>query len=188
MRPRCRSFFGASPFGREVPVVLRTYGVDADEVVEILSGASTSFHGLFAAPINLDTIEGIPRAARALGDTTLRPWRVVDAAVRRFTAADRGARRCVLALQGARLRTVHTLAARHPVRSWSGSRTRFPPRFRGHAHLLRNGPSVVRRLFGATSASRQHRPGESCSPEGRWRGSLLGAPVCHRDRRRLLRR
>ena len=77
---------GEHPFGAQVLETLHNYGVDANEVVAILSGQDAQFEGFFSGPINFDTIEGILRTYRYSNDSeTLHPAMVIEAATLRHT-------------------------------------------------------------------------------------------------------
>lgn len=78
---------GAAPIGGEIPDILRSHGVDPFEVCAVIDGTADPFDGMFAGPINLDTIEGILRTklyrkGESLGPN---PLDVVEAAVERRT-------------------------------------------------------------------------------------------------------
>ena len=55
--------------GRQIPRILARYGVDAETVIAVIDGDATACMGAeaFAAPINVDTLDGITRAARYFG-------------------------------------------------------------------------------------------------------------------------
>lgn len=69
----------------EIPKILNKFGVNVSEVIDILNGNDSQYHGFFAGPINFDTIEGILRSRNYLRMQSLgiTPLRVVDAATRR---------------------------------------------------------------------------------------------------------
>lgn len=72
-----RIILGQVPIGKEVVALLRDFGVNPTEVVDVLSGADEQFDGFFSGPINFDTIEGILRTrnyqkSQNLGITPLR--------------------------------------------------------------------------------------------------------------------
>ena len=55
--------YGDSGLGSEIPKIMSAYGIDLDEVFAMIEGKHEGEHAfLFAAPINLDTIEGISRS------------------------------------------------------------------------------------------------------------------------------
>ena len=82
---------GRIPLGRDVIATLRRHGVDAGELVAVVSGDTTRFDGFFHGPINLDTIEGILRSYAYIqqSSTILRPDKVTDAATGRTSDNDR---------------------------------------------------------------------------------------------------
>lgn len=62
---------GQARRGSEVAAVLRSYGVDAIEVVALINGRHTGpMNFLFGGQINLDTLEGITRSRAFLSKTT----------------------------------------------------------------------------------------------------------------------
>ena len=77
--------------GKEVSAVLRRNGIDADEVIALISGECTAFDRFFDGPINFDTIEGILRSCEYFRSTSTmtRPDTVAEAAIRRETPDDR---------------------------------------------------------------------------------------------------
>lgn len=82
---------GRSPFGTEVTDVLRSFSVDAEEVLAVASGEVDDFDGFFNGPINFDTIEGILRSWIYLRPKapSLNPTEVMLAALRRDNKASR---------------------------------------------------------------------------------------------------
>lgn len=82
---------GRVSIGQSLSQTLRTYGIDADRVIALISGQDASYHGFFSGPINFDTIEGIlrTRAYTRPSISPLVPELVVAAAVNRSSAADR---------------------------------------------------------------------------------------------------
>ena len=82
---------GKHPLGAQVRETLREYGVDAEEVIAVLSGQDAQFEGFFSGPINFDTIEGILRSYRYRNDseTGLNPTMVTEAATLRETPRHR---------------------------------------------------------------------------------------------------
>lgn len=82
---------GMHPLGTQVCETLRAYGIDAEEVVAVLSGQDTQFQGFFSGPINFDTIEGILRAYQysSGSETGLNPVMVTEAATLRETPRHR---------------------------------------------------------------------------------------------------
>ena len=77
--------------GKEVSAVLRRHGIDADEVIALISGECTAFDRFLNGPINFDTIEGILRSCEYFRSTSTmtRPDTVAEAAIRRETPDDR---------------------------------------------------------------------------------------------------
>ena len=82
---------GRVPLGKEVLAALRHHGVEAEELVAVVSGGTMRFDGFFHGPINFDTIEGILRSYAYMqqSPTSLRPDRVTDAATGRTNERDR---------------------------------------------------------------------------------------------------
>ena len=82
---------GRVSLGKEVLAALRHHGVDAEELVAVVSGETIRFDGFFHGPINFDTIEGILRSYAYMqqSPTSLRPDRVTDAATGRTNERDR---------------------------------------------------------------------------------------------------
>jgi uncharacterized protein len=72
-----RIILGQVPIGKEIFAILRDFGINPTEVVDVLSGNDEKFDGFFSGPINFDTIEGILRTrnyqkSQNLGITPLR--------------------------------------------------------------------------------------------------------------------
>lgn len=66
--------YGDSSLGKEIPEIMKAYGVDLDEVLAMIEGKHEGEHAfLFAGPINLDTIEGISRS-RLFAAKATRPF------------------------------------------------------------------------------------------------------------------
>ena len=82
---------GRVSLGKEVLAALRRHGVDAEELVAVVSGETMRFDGFFRGPINFDTIEGILRSYAYMqqSPTSLRPDKVADAATGRTNERDR---------------------------------------------------------------------------------------------------
>ena len=82
---------GHISLGREVYGVLRRYGIDAEDLIELISGESTEFDRFFDGPINFDTIEGILRSCEYFRPTSTmtKPDTVTEAAIRREAPEDR---------------------------------------------------------------------------------------------------
>jgi len=81
---------GRSGLGNSVWRLLIEYGVDPEEVVEVISGRYDPFEGFFAGPINFDTIEGILRSRQYLkpGANAFTPEAVLMSAINRSSQAD----------------------------------------------------------------------------------------------------
>jgi HD superfamily phosphohydrolase len=76
---------------RSVYDTLKTFQVDVEAVLAVLSGDDDCFEGFFSGPINFDTIEGIMRSRNyaARGTWSLvSPEAILDAAVRRGSVSD----------------------------------------------------------------------------------------------------
>lgn len=77
--------------GKDVSSTLRSYGMDVDRLISVISGNSSEFDGFFDGPINFDTIEGILRSSAYLRQTSTipSPDSVTEAAIRRENQDDR---------------------------------------------------------------------------------------------------
>lgn len=82
---------GKHPLGMQVRETLNAYGIDAQEVVDVLCGQDEQFQGFFSGPINFDTIEGVLRTYRYSNDSDvgLNPAVVTEAATLRETEKHR---------------------------------------------------------------------------------------------------
>lgn len=81
---------GEVPLGRDLFNVLKTYRVDIDRVISVISGKELGHDGFFTGPINFDTIEGILRTRKYAVNRidALTPEIVTQASMRRETDAD----------------------------------------------------------------------------------------------------
>jgi len=81
---------GQSGLGNTVWQLLIEYGLDPEEVVEVISGRHDPFEGFFGGPINFDTIEGILRSRQYIkpGANAFAPETVLMAAIERTSQAD----------------------------------------------------------------------------------------------------
>lgn len=82
---------GRVPLGRHVFSILRSHGVNVEELAAVVSGKTERFDGLFHGPINFDTIEGILRSYRYIRQSPTIPYPdfVTDAAINRADEKDR---------------------------------------------------------------------------------------------------
>lgn len=82
---------GQVVLGRDLGDILRCHKVDIERVMALISGKESGFDGLFAGPINFDTIEGILRveAYTKRKPNSSSPEAVTEAAVRRERERDR---------------------------------------------------------------------------------------------------
>ncbi len=82
---------GKNSLGAEVFSVLKSYGVDPEQVIAIISGDDDPFDGFFSGPINFDTIEGVLRSRRYVNPVAISPLPtdIVRAATFRNSPADR---------------------------------------------------------------------------------------------------
>ena len=82
---------GRVPLGKRVYSSLRYHGINAEELVAVVSGEATRFDGFFHGPVNFDTIEGILRSYRYIrrDPSTPSPDTITDAAIRRENEKDR---------------------------------------------------------------------------------------------------
>lgn len=59
---------GNSPFGKEILLILRSNGLDADNILSLIEGKSgAAYDYIFSGPINIDTLEGITRCRAMAG-------------------------------------------------------------------------------------------------------------------------
>ena len=81
---------GHVPLGKDVHTVLRSHGIDIENVIALISGEYTGIDGFFSGPINFDTIEGILRSREYVDrrSTIPKPDIVTEAAIRRETPKD----------------------------------------------------------------------------------------------------
>ena len=86
-----RIISGHGLLGKDVSSTLRSYGVDVERLISVISGGSSEFDGFFDGPINFDTIEGILRSCAYLRQTSTipSPDAVTEAAIRRESQDDR---------------------------------------------------------------------------------------------------
>ena len=87
---RKTSFLGMCLWGKDVHTVLRSHGIDIENVIALISGEYTGIDGFFSGPINFDTIEGILRSREYVDrrSTIPKPDIVTEAAIRRETPKD----------------------------------------------------------------------------------------------------
>ena len=82
---------GRGELGAAVQSVLRMHGIDGRDVAQVVFDETDEVDWFFGGPINFDTIEGIHRVLYRMepNGENQDPATVVDAAIRRETAADR---------------------------------------------------------------------------------------------------
>jgi len=82
---------GEVPIGREVHQILKSYKIDIERILELISGSSLDHHGFFGGPINFDTIEAILRSHTyaVRFETNPRPESIVEASLNRENSIDR---------------------------------------------------------------------------------------------------
>jgi hypothetical protein len=80
-----RIIMGRSPYGPEILNILRSFSVDPEILIGLMSGELRDITDIFYSPINIDTIEGILRCRSYLRreNLGLSPKRVLSASIHR---------------------------------------------------------------------------------------------------------